>query len=331
MLNTGACKVSILITGGAGFIGSHLVDFYLNLNKKVIVIDDLSTGKLDNIRMHLKNPNFEFHQTDLLTLSNLTPILENCELVYSMAAMVGMFNVLEHPIKTLNININLTETLLSASSKLKRKPTIVIASSSEVYGSKPSAMKETDKLQIETTTRAHINYPISKLCNEVAGLAYYKEKRLPVIIVRIFNTVGPRQSSRYGMVVPRFTQQAMDNQPITIFEDGLQTRAFCDVRDMCNIFHQLSLTDKSVGEIINAGSNRSISILELAHLVKELTKSTSSFVFQNHSEVYGKEYVNIQNRRPNLNKLKSIIAYSAQWKLEDTIKEIISGRENFGG
>jgi UDP-glucose 4-epimerase len=315
--------MSILIVGGAGFIGSHLVDYYLNLNKEVIAIDNLSTGKLDNISQHLNHPHFKFHQSDFLNWPDLDEALEGCELVYNVAAIVGMFNVLERPIATLNVNINLTERLLAAISKLNHKPPIIIASSSEVYGSSIKAMKETDALLIETTYKAHANYPISKLCNEVAGLAYYKEKQVPAIIIRIFNTVGPRQSARYGMVLPRFIKQALNKDPITIFADGQQTRSFCDVRDVCNIFHQLAMTDKSVGEIINVGNDKSTTILELADLVKEITYSTSDLVFQNYDEVYGKEYINIQNRRPNLNKLKSIINYSLEWELADTIKDMV--------
>jgi UDP-glucose 4-epimerase len=324
----GAYKMSILIVGGAGFIGSHLVDFYLNLNKTVIAVDNLTTGKLDNISQHLNNPNFKFYQADLLDWSDLDRVLDNCELIYDVAAVVGMFYILERPIATLNVNINLTERLLAAISKLKNKPTIIIASSSEVYGSKPSAMKETDVLQIETTQKAHSNYPISKLCNEVAGLAYYKEKQVPAIIVRIFNTVGPRQSARYGMVLPRFINQALNNEPITIFDDGQQTRSFADVRDVCNIFHQLAMTDKSVGEIINVGNDNATIIIELAELVKKLTQSASPFVFQKHDEVYGKEYINIQNRKPDLTKLKSLINFSMKWKLEDTIKDMIDVEAN---
>ncbi|MBA2711459.1 MAG: NAD-dependent epimerase/dehydratase family protein [Tatlockia sp.] len=315
--------MTILIVGGAGFIGSHLVDYYLNLNKEVIAVDNLSTGKLDNISHHLNNPKFKFYETDLLEWKELDSILENSELVYDVAAVVGMFYVLERPIATLNVNINLTERLLAGISKLRNKPPIIVASSSEVYGSRPEGMKETDALLIETTQKAHANYPISKLCNEVAALAYYKEKQVPAIVVRIFNTVGPRQAARYGMVIPRFINQALNNEPMTIFDDGQQTRSFSDVRDVCNIFHQLAMTDKSVGEIINVGNDKSISILKLAELVKELAQSTSGFIFQNYDEVYGKEYINIQNRKPDLTKLNSLISFTRQWTLEDTIKNMI--------
>ncbi len=315
--------MAILIVGGAGFIGSHLVDYYLNLNKEVIAVDNLSTGKKDNISQHFNNPKFKFYETDLLEWNELDSILENAELIYDVAAVVGMFYVLERPIATLNVNINITEYLLAAIAKLRNKPPVIIASSSEVYGSSPEAMKETDALRIETTQKAHANYPISKLCNEVAGLAYYKEKQVPAIVVRIFNTVGPRQSARYGMVLPRFINQALNNEPLTIFDDGQQTRSFSDVRDVCNIFHQLAMTDKSVGEIINVGNDKSITILKLAELVKELAQSTSGFVYQNYDDVYGNEYINIQNRKPDLDKLKSLINFSMQWTLEDTIKNMI--------
>lgn len=315
--------MTVLIVGGAGFIGSHLVDFYLKLNKKVIAVDDLRTGKLDNISEHLVNPNFKFYQADLLKWQDLDSVLKDCELVLNMAAMVGMFNVLEQPIATLDVNINITDRLLAAISKLKKMPRIVVASSSEVYGSSPEAMKETDSLLIETTSRAHANYPISKLCNEVAALAYFKERNVPAIVVRIFNTVGLRQSSRYGMVLPRFIKQALTNEPITIFADGKQTRAFCDVHDMCNILHQLTTSDKSIGQIINVGNDKSINILELANLVKTLTHSKSEMIFKSHEEVYGNEYINIQNRRPNLEKLNSIISYRPKWSLEDTINDFI--------
>lgn len=315
--------MAILIIGGAGFIGSHLVNYYLNLNKKVIAIDDLSTGKLDNIKKHLHEPNFKFYQADILTWPDLEETLKYCELVYDLAAIVGMFNVLEKPITTLYSNINITERLLSTIAKLKNKPLVIIASSSEVYGLKLTAMKETDSLLIATTSKAHASYPISKLCNEITGIAYYKEKQVPTIIVRIFNTVGAGQSSRYGMVLPRFIQQAIHNKPLTVFSDGQQTRSFCDVRDMCNILHQLTLSTKSIGEIVNVGNEKAISILNLATLVKEITQSKSTFHFQNYDEVYGKDYIDIQNRKPDLTKLKSIIHYEPCWQLKDTILNII--------
>lgn len=316
--------MAILIVGGAGFIGSHLVDFYLNLNKKVIVIDNLSTGKLANIDQHRKKPYFKFYQADLLDWQDLEAVLRDCELVYDLAAIVGMFNVLEKPIATLHTNIHITERLLASIAKLKNKPLVVIASSSEVYGSKPGEMRENDALMIEATNKSHASYPISKLCNEITGIAYYKEEKIPVIILRIFNTVGPRQSSRYGMVLPRFIQQALENKPLTIFDDGQQTRAFCDVRDLCNIIYQVANAEKSVGEIINVGGDKAISIIELATMVKKISQSTSTFQFKSFDEVYGKGYIDIQNRKPNLDKLKSIIHYERHWQLEETIRNIIA-------
>ena len=225
--------MNILITGGAGFIGSHLAEYHLSLNDSVIVVDDLSTGKADNINRFQQNDNFAFYHADLLSWPDLDYHLAKTDIVYHMAAVVGMFNVIEMPIKTLNVNIHGTERLMSSIATLDKKPLTLIASSSEVYGSKPDAMKESDVLLLEATNKSHASYPISKLCNEICAMAYYKEKNIPVIVTRLFNTTGPRQSSRYGMVLPRFIQQALRNEPLTIFDDGLQTRCFCDVRDLC--------------------------------------------------------------------------------------------------
>jgi len=315
--------MNILITGGAGFIGSHLAKHHLSLNDNVVVVDNLSTGKLDNIKNLFENRNFSFYETDLLLWPDLYHNLAQCDVVYHMAAMVGMFNVIEHPIDTLNVNIHGVDRLLALVAKLDKKPQIVVASSSEVYGSKPKAMKENEMLLLEATNKAHASYPISKLCNEISAIAYYKEKNIPVIITRLFNTVGPNQSSRYGMVLPRFIKQALHNEPLTIFDNGLQTRCFCDVRDLCNMLDRLAQSKNSLGQIINVGNNKSISILDLAKLVIKKTKSKSQLKFQKFDDVYGPEYINIEHRKPDLTKLKTIIDYEPQWTLEHTINDII--------
>lgn len=316
--------MKILILGGAGFIGSHLTDYHLFQNDTVIAVDNLNTGKLSNIHGHLDNPNFLFYQKNILDWDELGAVAAQSDIIYDLAAMVGMFNVIEHPIHTLQVNVNITQKLLEIIAQLSKKPKVVIASSSEVYGSKTSAMKEEDALITAATNRAHSSYPISKMCNEIAGIAYYKEKQLPVLIVRIFNTVGPRQSSRYGMVLPRFIKQALNHEPLTIFSDGLQTRCFCDVRDLCHILHQLTQTEKSVGEIVNVGNDKPISILDLAKLVIKITDSQSKMVFQTYEEVYGHDdYIDIEHRRPDLKKLQGMIDYHHQWTLEDTIQDII--------
>ncbi|KTC70208.1 NAD-dependent epimerase/dehydratase [Legionella birminghamensis] len=314
--------MAILITGGAGFIGSNLVELLLGLNQEVIVIDDLSTGTLRNIEPFLANKNFKFYQSNLLEIP-LDPIVQKCEIIFHLAAIVGMFNVLQKPIATLEVNMQSTERLLMAVSRLQQKPVVLVASSSEVYGSKHTAMKETNHLHIEASGKAHASYPVSKLCNEVAGMAYYHEMQVPVIVMRIFNTVGRRQSSRYGMVLPRFIKQAIHGEPITIFGDGSQTRSFCDVRDTCQIMRELSLTPKAIGEIVNVGSDHSISIIELAELVRQLAESASELHYQSFEETYGDGYINIQNRKPELSKLRSLINYRHHWTLEKTIIEMI--------
>ncbi|RAP36775.1 hypothetical protein B1207_08225 [Legionella quinlivanii] len=314
--------MAILITGGAGFIGSNLAELYLNLNEEVIVVDDLSTGKLRNIEPFLSNKNFKFYHSNLLEIP-LDPIVQKCEVIFHLAAIVGMFNVLQRPIATLEVNMQSTERLLIAVSRLQEKPTVLLASSSEVYGSKPIAMKETDPLHVEASGKAHASYPVSKLCNEVAGMAYYHEMQVPVTVMRIFNTVGRRQSSRYGMVLPRFIKQATHGEPITVFGDGSQTRSFCDVRDTCQIMRELSLSNKAVGEVVNVGSDHDISIIELANLVKHLAESNSEIQFQSLEETYGDGYINIQNRKPELSKLRSLISYRHHWSLEKTITEML--------
>lgn len=319
--------MTILIIGGAGFIGSHLVDYYLKLGEKIIVIDNLSTGKLSNIKAHQGKSNFTFYEADALEWPGLEDTLTHCDIIYDLAAVVGMFNVLEKPIATLHTNISITERLLSLVAGLKNKPLIIIASSSEVYGSSTTPMQETDSLSIQATNKSHASYPISKLCNEVMGMAYHKEKKIPVIILRIFNTIGPKQSARYGMVLPRFIQQALKNEPLTIFSNGKQTRTFCDVRDMCHMFHQLAISTKGIGEIINVGGEKAISIIELADKVKMITCSKSTYHFQSFAEVYGEDYINIEERAPNLNKLKSIINYERRWTLEATIDDMIDSMQ----
>lgn len=313
----------VLIAGGAGFIGSHLVDYYLSSGYEVIAVDNLSTGNPNNISRHMKNPLFSFYTADLLCWPELEATVKKCDLIYDVAAIVGMFNVLQKPIATLHVNINITERILAAVAELKYKPPVIVASSSEVYGSSAKPMKENDILLIEMTSKAHASYPISKLCNEVAALAYYKEKEVPVIVVRLFNTVGPRQSARYGMVLPRFINQALTNQPLTIFADGKQTRSFCDVRDVCRMLHLLALSNTSIGEVVNVGSDKGISILSLANLVKEITQSQSILAFQQYESIYGNDYIDIHDRRPDLTKLKSLVDYSLHWQLKDTIKDII--------
>ena len=314
--------MKVLIVGGAGFIGSHLVEYHLNLNDYVIVIDNLSTGNKDNIKQHLNKPNFAFYEEDA-TCADLSDYVSECDLIYAMAAMVGMFNVIKKPVETLRTNTIIIEKLLLAVSQLKNKPPILIASSSEVYGSKVNAISEDTPLVIESTNKAHASYPISKICNEMTAMSYYKEKKVPVIVARIFNTVGPHQSSHYGMVLPRFCQQAINGESITVFDTGEQTRSFCDVRDMSQMLYKLTRTDKSIGEIVNVGNDKRVTIIDLAKLVISATDSKSEIAFQSYNSVFGKEYIIIEHREPNLAKLKTLIDLPTMRPITETIEDIL--------
>lgn len=311
--------MAILITGGAGFIGSHLVDYYLNRQEKVIVVDDLSSGNKENVAAHFSNSNFTFFECDLLEWTELNDVLDECDTVIHLAAVVGMFNVLEHPLSTLQVNVAGTQRLLAAMAEQAQQPLLALASTSEVYGSRPGKMRETDKLSLEASNKLQASYPVSKLCNEVAAMTYHKSHGLPVIVMRLFNTVGARQSARYGMVLPRFIRQALENKPLTIFGDGLQTRSFCDVGNTCEIIHRLCQKDKAIGEIVNVGNDEETTILALAQRVKQLCQSSSEISFSPYASIYGEDYICIQNRRPDLAKLYSLIDFTPYKTLDEII------------
>lgn len=312
----------ILITGGAGFIGSHLADFYIGRGDKVTVIDDLSTGQRENIEHLENNPDFTFIQHDMQSYSQLEVLVSECDVIFNMAAMVGMFNVIDHPIKTLKVNMYLVDHLLSIMTVLKKKPLLVVASSSEVYGSNPKPMKESDPLCIESASKNHASYTVSKLCNEVTAMAFYNEHHLPVIVTRIFNTVGPRQRGRYGMVVPRFVKEAMTNQAITIYGDGSQTRSFCHVKYTCSLLHDLTENPESIGKIVNVGNDARVSIQELAEMVKKITHSSSPFEYSSFEKVFGDNYLRIQDRKPDVSLLSQLVGHPCHWDISEAIRDV---------
>jgi len=312
-----------LVTGGAGFIGSHLADYYLKNGCKVTVIDDLSTGSLENISFCLKHPEFVFHSNDVLEFDKLDALIKTSYIIFNLAAVVGVKNVIHHPLNTLKINIDIVVQLLKSIESLDQKPLLFIASSSEVYGDRLRPLKETDRLLFETPNKNHSSYPISKLCNESYAISYYKEKQVPVIIGRLFNTVGPRQSGRYGMVLPRFIKQALANQPVTVYGDGLQTRSFSHVSTICFLLDKLTKNKNSIGQIVNIGSEQEISILQLAKSVKRLSQSSSKIVYQSYQAVYGDEYNIIRRRVPDLTKLKKMTDITHQKNIDDIILDMI--------
>ncbi|MGE3919514.1 MAG: GDP-mannose 4,6-dehydratase [Gammaproteobacteria bacterium] len=314
----------ILVTGGAGFIGSHIVEYHLNKGDTVYAVDDLSTGSIQNLKPFENHPNFRFDSADISNWSELDKAVAWADRIYHMAAVVGVYKVLDDPLRVLSVNITACERLLNEIKISGWKPRVIIASSSEVYGSsKKEFLSEDDDLIIDAHAKNRWNYPISKLADEAIGLSSYNVNNIPVTLVRFFNTVGPRQTGQYGMVVPRFVKQALAEEDITVFGDGNQTRSFCDVRDTVNMLDMLANTEKSIGEIVNVGNDREITINELAALVKTLIKSKSKVKNIPYKEAYGQEYFDIPRRRPNLKKLNSLISYQHQWTLEDTINDLI--------
>lgn len=313
----------VLITGGAGFIGSHIAEYHLKKGDKVYVVDNLSTGSLNNLSECIKNPNFQYEIADILTWDNLIEAVHWADRIYHMAAVVGLFRVLDNPVEVLATNVVGCERVLRAVATHKWHPQLMIASSSSVYGGNvKQPHQEDDLLTLKSSERGLWSYAISKFADEAFCRAYAKKNGVKVTIVRLFNTVGPRQSGSYGMVIPRFIEQATHAKPITIHGDGNQTRSFCDVRDSVEMFDLLVSNPKSINEIVNVGNDREISINDLALLTKKITHSDSAIKHLSYTEAYGEEIDDIKRRLPCLKKLHSLINFSNKWCLEDTIKDL---------
>lgn len=330
----------ILVTGGAGFIGSNLVQYHLAKGDKVHVVDDLSTGSEDNIRDFVGKPGFMFDHADVLTWPGLDKAAAWADRIYHLAAVVGVFRVLEDPIKTLSTNVAGCERVLRAAHAGSWNPQVVIASTSEVYGTGvhcqrmaqggqacsmeiPAFHEEMEPL-VGLSSVSRWNYSISKLVDESFGMSYARAYHLNVVVVRFFNTVGPRQTGRYGMVVPRFVKQAVAGQPITVYGDGTQSRCFCDVRDTVAALDVLSSSPKSSGEIVNVGNEQEISILNLAKRIRELAGSHSEISFTPHKEAYAEDFQETVRRRPCLDKFNRLTGFKHQWSLDNTLLDLIS-------
>lgn len=332
----------ILITGGAGFIGSNLAEHHLAKGDRVHVVDDLSTGTEQNVASFLDNTSFRFDCADVLTWPGLEKAAAWADRIYHLAAVVGVFKVLEDPIKVLATNVAGCERVLRAAHSGNWDPQILIASTSEVYGTGVSALCLAGKLaegtpvdpasipafredmepMVGSSMFSRWNYSISKLTDEAFGLSYARTHKMRVCVVRFFNTVGPRQTGRYGMVLPRFIGQALSGQPLTVYGDGTQTRCFCDVRDTVAAVDLLLSNPECYGQIVNVGSSREISIINLAKLVKERTGSSSPVKFVAYKDAYSEVFQETVRRRPNLDKFNRLTRFKYEWTLEKTIDDL---------
>ncbi len=313
----------IFITGGAGFIGSHLAEYHLAKGDHVHVVDDLSTGCADNLTLFLKNPRFRFEQGDLVTWKGLRDAASWADRIYNLAAVVGMFHVLSHPVEVNRVNIMGCERILREVSRSGRDTEVVITSSSSVYGHCPAGeLREDSNLRVSPTNPL-ILYALSKLTNELHAVAYAEKHGVRVVSVRLFNNVGPRQRGMYGFVVPRFIQQAIAGEPITVFGDGSQTRSFCDVRDTVALLDALAGTPAAHGKVVNVGNDREITIRQLAELVRVRAGSSSRIEYVPFAKAYGKVFDQIPQRRPVLDRLRGLVSYRHQWTLESTVDDLI--------
>lgn len=314
--------MKILITGGAGFIGSHLAEYLLARGNEIHVLDDFSTSAPDNIKNLKTNSSFHFNFSSILNESLTTELVQSCDQIYHLAAAVGVQLIMNQPLKTLETNVVGTDIVLKAASKSRKK--VLIASSSEVYGkSVRPVFSEDDDCIIGPSKKLRWAYATSKLYDEFLALAYGLEKNLPVVIVRLFNTIGPRQTGSYGMVVPRFIDQALKNEPLLVYGDGKQTRCFLSVEDTIRTMVTLMELPKAVGEIFNIGSNEEISIEDLAKLIIRLSKSWSKIHYLPYEEVYGEDFEDIQKRVPDISKIKKWIGFQPAAGLENVLTSII--------
>jgi UDP-glucose 4-epimerase len=318
-----------LITGGAGFIGSHLADELLERGHKVHVLDDLSTGSIDNIRHLKENPGFGYTIESASVPSVLAELVDEADVVYHLAAAVGVELIVESPVRAIETNVHCTEVVLTLANK-KKKP-VFIASTSEVYGKgEKLPFREDGDLLLGPTDMGRWSYACSKALDEYLGLAYYKEKQLPVVIARLFNTVGPRQTGRYGMVVPSFARQALAGKAITVYGDGTQSRCFCHVKDVVRALADLMVRDDVSGQVFNIGSSEEISILDLAHRVRDAAESDSEVMLVPYDEAYEPGFEDMPRRVPDLSKIGRVLGWAPTRSLDQILDDVIQSERQGG-
>jgi len=312
-----------LITGGAGFIGSHLAEKILRDGNTVTVIDDLCTGSIQNIE-HLKSkPDFTYIIDSIFNRPLLAELIDDCDAVFHLAASVGVKLIVESPVRTIETNVKGTEVVLEFAAKKKKK--VLVASTSEVYGkSSKIPFSEDDDLVMGPTSKGRWSYACSKAIDEFLALAYWKEKKLPIVIARLFNTVGPRQTGRYGMVLPTFVRQALAGQPLTVFGDGTQSRCFCHVSDTIGALAGLIEHPEAIGNIFNVGGEEEISIGELAALVKSMTRSRSEIRYIPYDEAYEEGFEDMHRRVPDITKIKNLLGFRTTHDTRQIVQSVIN-------
>jgi UDP-glucose 4-epimerase len=313
--------MKLLVTGGAGFVGSHLTDRLIADGHSVVILDNVSTGRLENLKQHKNHPNFEYVTGSVLDQSLLKATTKDVDYIFHLAAAVGVFNIVNHPLSSLMTNIRGTENILEAA--LTKNIPVFLSSSSEVYGKNTSdSLKESDNRILGSPTTLRWSYSEAKAIDETLAFAYWTEKKLPTRIVRFFNTVGPRQVGAYGMVIPRFVSMALNDEPITIYGNGEQTRCFGHVYDVIDAVISVAFSDKTIGKVINIGNNFEISMNDLAKKIIEEIGSKSEIKYIPYSEAYGDGFEDMERRVPNIDLIKSLTGWQPKRDLTQIIKDV---------
>jgi len=316
----------VLITGGAGFIGSHLAEAHLAQGDEVIVIDDLSTGSVENLEHCRDQPGFQLHLDTVMNAGLMAELVDLSDRIYHLAAAVGVRLIVESPVRTIETNIRGTEEVLRHAARKRKR--ILIASTSEVYGKTDRVpFRETDDLVLGATAKGRWSYACSKAIDEFLAIAYWKEKRVPTVIVRLFNTVGPRQTGQYGMVIPNLIDQGLDGRPITVFGDGAQSRCFTHVADVIQAMMQLIEHPKACGEVYNLGSTEEVTILELARKIQVLTGGQSQIVTIPYEVAYEEGFEDMRRRVPDISRIHELIGYAPRHTLQQILIDVLADRQ----
>jgi UDP-glucose 4-epimerase len=323
--------MQVLITGGAGFIGSHLAERLLERGDEVHVLDDLSTGSIQNIAHMRSHPRFHYYIDSIYNRQLSAELVDLCDIIYHLAAAVGVRLIVESPVRTLENNIQCTEIILALAAKKRKR--VLITSTSEVYGKREhTPFSESDDLLMGPPDKGRWSYACSKAIDEFLAVAYWKERRVPTVIVRLFNTVGPRQTSQYGMVIPTFVGQALQNHDVTVFGTGAQSRCFLHVRDAVDALIGLAEHRAAVGEVYNVGSDEEIGVLDLAYRIIDMAGSSSQVIKVPYAEAYEEGFEDMMRRLPDIRKVNTLLGWRPTVSLDEILSEMIDfEREGVAG